>query len=409
MTRLPTPGSDNGTWGNILNDYLSVEHNADGSSKHENKTANAHDASAISVLDTAGNYTATNVEGALAELPDTYAPQSSPVFSATDAGISALNGAAYGKSGGQWFSSTGSLVAQFTTENPSLGYTEWDVFPSTPESRTKLSFWHKSPTVLGVSENNLRPLSIETHGQAEAENHVTIYSSVDPAGDMRQNGSLLNNAYEAHVLQWHWGVEWDNRLECMTFLHVKGHLPIPTWNAFGGAYLGMNPDDVGQPMIMLANGTANKVAIIDNRTGVLRLVPGSAGSILLGGATTLNAGGLDVTGAGVTTRLRGTQDPDGSVNGVWLGLLNTDVGQPVITLANGTATQRARIDARSGILRLIVNASVPVQMGDNTLGFFGAAASARGAVTGSRGSNAALASLITYLANKGLLTDSTTA
>ncbi|HSX28360.1 MAG TPA: hypothetical protein VLF60_02825 [Candidatus Saccharimonadales bacterium] len=30
MARLPTPGQDNGTWGNILNDFLQVSHNADG-------------------------------------------------------------------------------------------------------------------------------------------------------------------------------------------------------------------------------------------------------------------------------------------------------------------------------------------------------------------------------------------
>ena len=33
MSRLPTPGSDDGTWGTILNDYLAVEHNSDGSLK----------------------------------------------------------------------------------------------------------------------------------------------------------------------------------------------------------------------------------------------------------------------------------------------------------------------------------------------------------------------------------------
>ncbi len=33
MPRLPTPGGDNNTWGNILNDYLEVEHNLDGSQK----------------------------------------------------------------------------------------------------------------------------------------------------------------------------------------------------------------------------------------------------------------------------------------------------------------------------------------------------------------------------------------
>ena len=33
MPRLPIPGSDGGQWGNILNEYLSVSHNADGSIK----------------------------------------------------------------------------------------------------------------------------------------------------------------------------------------------------------------------------------------------------------------------------------------------------------------------------------------------------------------------------------------
>lgn len=33
MARLPIPGSDDGTWGDILNDYLLVEHNADGTQK----------------------------------------------------------------------------------------------------------------------------------------------------------------------------------------------------------------------------------------------------------------------------------------------------------------------------------------------------------------------------------------
>lgn len=33
MPRLPIPGEDGGTWGNILNEYLSVSHNPDGSIK----------------------------------------------------------------------------------------------------------------------------------------------------------------------------------------------------------------------------------------------------------------------------------------------------------------------------------------------------------------------------------------
>ncbi|HEY5668170.1 MAG TPA: right-handed parallel beta-helix repeat-containing protein [Candidatus Saccharimonadales bacterium] len=39
MARLPNPGGDNGTWGNILNDFLSTEHNADGSLKFRKEIA----------------------------------------------------------------------------------------------------------------------------------------------------------------------------------------------------------------------------------------------------------------------------------------------------------------------------------------------------------------------------------
>ncbi|HEX7633542.1 MAG TPA: hypothetical protein VF401_04435 [Candidatus Saccharimonadales bacterium] len=34
MARLPTPGKDEGTWGYILNAFLSVEHDTDGSLKN---------------------------------------------------------------------------------------------------------------------------------------------------------------------------------------------------------------------------------------------------------------------------------------------------------------------------------------------------------------------------------------
>lgn len=33
MARLPMPGSDDGNWGEILNNYLKIEHNSDGTQK----------------------------------------------------------------------------------------------------------------------------------------------------------------------------------------------------------------------------------------------------------------------------------------------------------------------------------------------------------------------------------------
>jgi hypothetical protein len=33
MARLPVPGGDDGSWGEILNNFLSIEHNSDGTQK----------------------------------------------------------------------------------------------------------------------------------------------------------------------------------------------------------------------------------------------------------------------------------------------------------------------------------------------------------------------------------------
>ena len=41
MARLPIPGDDKGTWGNILNDFLSVEHNTDGTLKKATDITNS--------------------------------------------------------------------------------------------------------------------------------------------------------------------------------------------------------------------------------------------------------------------------------------------------------------------------------------------------------------------------------
>ena len=41
MARLPKPGSDSGKWGEILNEYLSVEHNLDGTLKRASQIADA--------------------------------------------------------------------------------------------------------------------------------------------------------------------------------------------------------------------------------------------------------------------------------------------------------------------------------------------------------------------------------
>lgn len=47
MSRLPTPGGDSNTWGIILNDFLSVEHNSDGTLKSSGSLAAKADDSSV--------------------------------------------------------------------------------------------------------------------------------------------------------------------------------------------------------------------------------------------------------------------------------------------------------------------------------------------------------------------------
>ena len=65
MARLPQPGSDNGTWGDVLNDYLSESHNADGTLKDipqakitnlSGTLATKADVSSLAPVATSGSY-----------------------------------------------------------------------------------------------------------------------------------------------------------------------------------------------------------------------------------------------------------------------------------------------------------------------------------------------------------------
>jgi len=59
-TRLPIPGSDDGTWGDILNQFLSIEHNSDGTLKSTGSlAAKADDAG---VVHKAGSETITGAK-----------------------------------------------------------------------------------------------------------------------------------------------------------------------------------------------------------------------------------------------------------------------------------------------------------------------------------------------------------
>jgi len=74
MTRLPLPGQDKGTWGSILNDFLSKSHNDDGSLKNNLMTpaqvglGNVDNISDVDKPISTATQTALNTKAALSHL-----------------------------------------------------------------------------------------------------------------------------------------------------------------------------------------------------------------------------------------------------------------------------------------------------------------------------------------------------
>ena len=89
MTRLPQPGSDDGTWGNILNDFLSVEHNTDGTLKPTGTLAAKADDS--DVVHLSGNETVNGTKS-FAASPTVPTP-TAPSHAATKAYVDSASGA----------------------------------------------------------------------------------------------------------------------------------------------------------------------------------------------------------------------------------------------------------------------------------------------------------------------------
>lgn len=116
------------------------------------------------------------------------------------------------------------------------------------------------------------------------------------------------------------------------------------------------------------------------------------GGALLQGATTVSTGGLTVTAGGLTVSAgSSTFAASVTVSSGGIGVTGSSVFNSGVTVLNG-------INVTTG------NASFP----NTGIGFFGTSPIVKPTVTGAKAGNAALTSLMTTLANLGLLTDSTT-
>lgn len=99
----------------------------------------------------------------------------------------------------------------------------------------------------------------------------------------------------------------------------------------------------------------------------------------------------------------------GGATGAWLSAIPAFGANPATITPAGSTNADFRVKgAGTGSLAITApNDTARVAANNTGLGFFGSAPIAKPTVTGSRGANAALASLLTQLASYGLITDST--
>lgn len=170
--------------------------------------------------------------------------------------------------------------------------------------------------------------------------------------------------------------------------------------------------------VSLSPANANVVAS-PTGTGTVTIAPATAGSInnvSIGAVTPQNGTFKSLQTDGTANVLLGTDatSTDTISRGVNSGVGGGAAqyvrvgGVAVIGIGNKS---RLNGGAYDGTPYFFSNAVVEFSNGarfNGNMGFYGAAAVAKPTVTGSRGGNAALASLLTALANFGLLTDSST-
>ena len=147
---------------------------------------------------------------------------------------------------------------------------------------------------------------------------------------------------------------------------------------------------------MTAGGVADVVYIAAGRSTVV-------GGII----NTLNDTSTRYRHINVTTSAVDLVDVfKGSYKQTQLSTINNRMGQS--SAISGGGADDFEIYQPSGEIRLNVGGTNSLRLSGNALGFYGTAPSAKPTITGSRGGNAALASLLTSLAGLGLITDSTT-
>ena len=251
---------------------------------------------------------------------------------------------AWGKLAAAFRTSTLKRVFWFETESNPNGYSSINVAPAVAQSRSKLSFWEKSVDDLADGERPRRPLSIEAHSQAEnGEYDVSFYS--------QDNSDTATAHSSTKVLQWHWGPQWDGRVEFLTMIQGNGKFDPAVWATDSKVHVGYHSGDVGQPLVHFAGtaGNATHASQIELRSGVFRVKAGSAAKLEFEApaGTTFKGGTVEAQ-----SLFRFTASlPASGMDGAYLGRRTGDMAQPSLILS--TTSNEWRVENRGGQLQML--------------------------------------------------------
>lgn len=374
--RLPTPGADAGNWGSILNDFLEQEHNEDGSLKNVARPSELATVSA-------------RVDGSLkadGSLKDQIVSRSAL---ATGVAVALLPGA------GQDAIIEGRALFRLSNGDPI------EVKPNTDKAAGIFNWIHNSDTGYIMHLMN----------QASTTQSTALIGMGLDAG--AGNGLLIANKSASAAK----GIVIDQRA---TKTDTQGYGFHATQRSPAAPLmrLEMQANDAAAVLQLLAFGT-----------------PGAGQQLLYVGDPSGEAGRINaVDGKIMWRRSIQMRDKDVSTISRFDATENSGVTDNVARHAmlsqrgleiywpTGTAGSwwPYRIGGQGSALNIQAGGSVStvdsdptmstiIQIKNNAIGFFGTSATTKATITGSRADGTALANLLSELAAKGLITNSTTA
>ncbi|HEY5668337.1 MAG TPA: hypothetical protein VIR03_04210 [Candidatus Saccharimonadales bacterium] len=205
MSRLPTPGQDNGTWGSILNDYLAQAHNTDGSLKPGSVGA-AHIQDGVlpkTKLDTATQASLTKADGSL-QAANNLSDVATPATARTNLGLgTAATMTPATLAADTAFSGTYATKKAVALGRIMRGRSVLDAYPNVMASPPAITF----SATTGISPNY--------DYQPDESSRLTILQANtawnDPSGFQYNTWSIYQE----------WGVEFDINTGAATAVEVK--------------------------------------------------------------------------------------------------------------------------------------------------------------------------------------------